>query len=80
MSSFSISFTIFAILTCGHSIKLLAIIAFLFPFAPAWASPLKTPKTAIFSPAKTSAPALTSPKITMLPSNSTLCPDLTLPL
>ena len=40
-SSFSISFTILEILICGHSISCAAIIAFLFPFAPACASPLK---------------------------------------
>ena len=76
----SISFTIFAILSCGASIDAAAIIASLFPFAPACANPLNIPTTTTFSPATTSAPALTSPKITKLPSNSTLCPDLREPL
>ena len=73
-SSFSISFTIFAILSCGHSIEFDAIIAFLFPFAPACARPLKVPNTTMFSPAITSAPPFTSPNIIRLPSNSIFCP------
>ena len=75
-SSFSISFNIFAILSCALSILWLAIIAFLLPFAPACANPLKTPNTTILSPAIISAPLFTSPNITILPSTSILCPDL----
>ena len=68
----SISFTIFAILNCGHSILFVAIIAFLLPLAPACANPLKTPRTTTLSAAITSAPPLTSPKTTILPSYSIL--------
>ena len=79
-SSFTTSFTKFDILICGASIALAAIIAFLFPFAPACASPLNVPSTVIFSPAITSAPPFTSPIITRLPSNSIFCPHLKDPL
>ena len=64
----------FAILICTVSTNPAAIIACLFPFAPACANPLKVPKTIIFSDAITSAPEFTSPKITILPSVSNLCP------
>ena len=50
------SLTTFAILTWVQSIAWLAIIAFLFPLAPACAIPLIVPVTTIFSPAITSAP------------------------
>ena len=46
----------FEILTCVGSMELAHIIAFLFPFAPAWANPLIFPVTIMFSPAITSAP------------------------
>ena len=46
----------FAILNCGASIVSAAMIAFLFPFAPACAKPLSAPITAMLSPAITSAP------------------------
>lgn len=61
--SLCISFTTFAILIWADSIETAEIIAFLFPFAPACASPLKIPTTTTFSPATTSAPAFTSPNI-----------------
>ena len=57
-----------------------AIIAFSFPLAPACAIPLRLPTTAILSSAITSAPSFTSPIITILPSNSSLWPDLIEPL
>ena len=59
-----ISFTILEIRICVVFKLEATIMAFLFPFAPACANPLKTPRTAILSPATTSAPALTSPIIT----------------
>ena len=69
-----------AILICLHSIDAAAIIAFLFPFAPACARPLNTPTTITLSPAIISAPSFTSPKITILPSYSILFPERTDPL
>lgn len=80
VSSFSNSFILSAIRICGQSMLIAAIIAFRFPFAPAWASPLSSPKIIMFSPAITSAPAFTSPKITILPSNSTFFPQRREPL
>ena len=51
-------------------------IAFLFPFAPACANPLKVPSITMFSLATISAPPFTSPSTTILPSNSIFFPDL----
>ena len=62
-SSLSISFTMFAILSCGASSTPAAIIACLFPLAPACASPLSAPNTTMLSSAITSAPEFTSPSI-----------------
>ena len=66
----------FAILSCGASMLLAAMNAFLFPFAPACATPLNAPTITMFSPDITSAPLFTSPSITTLDSFSILCPDL----
>ena len=79
-SSLSISLTIFAILICTTSYKPAAIIACLFPLAPACANPLKFPNITILSDAITSAPEFTSPSITTLPSTSNLCPERKDPL
>lgn len=57
-SSFSSSISLItsAILICLQSIEAAAMIAFLFPLAPACASPLNTPTTTTLSPAIISAP------------------------
>jgi len=70
----------FAILICGVSSLFVTIIDFLFPFAPACASPLNAPVIIMFSPAIISAPPFTSPITIMLPSYSSFCPDLREPL
>ena len=65
---------------CTTSKVLAAITASLLPFAPACASPLRFPITAILSAAITSAPELTSPITTTLPSTSSFCPERNEPL
>lgn len=73
-SSFSISFTMLAILSCTASMLAAVMTAFLLPLAPACAKPLNAPITAMFSPAIISAPPFRSPISTTLPSYSIFCP------